>query len=219
MKRWGFFLALDKEHDLSDVGRGCQYGLFGLRGGEPMIERFGWCMRLAAVALTTPTKKDAAQWARAVNALRSVAGRVAGYRGRKPEITATEADEVMAHYISMTEPKVVIGEKPVRKIRLQYVPRPSAHERAHAAIFSDKDSAFAAAADIYFQHIFASLIQPDGVCGDCGRELGATTRAKRCASCKAKRYWDSLPIEKRRERQREKKRRQRAKQKSPTKKK
>jgi hypothetical protein len=236
MQRWEYFLAADRRLDLSDVERAREWAFpdamaqlerakeqaqaAGQRGPGFVLRDFKDqvpIMATSGIVSTSqkPNREDAAEWGQLVRALRSLAGREADYRGRAAEIDPTEADAILDRHLRLMEPRVLIGPKPIKKIRTRFHPRPEAWRMA--------TESFAAAASLYFQFLFASLVQPDGVCGSCGRDLpptgpGQASRARRCRTCKKKAWLQSLTPARRREIERERKQRQRARLKSPPKK-
>jgi hypothetical protein len=228
MYRWQVLLRKENQsssYDMADVRNSqllwhssafadAETWAYGPNAGGP-VPADGWPASAKGVFMfAPPTEKDAADWRRAVMALRSVARRIAGYRKGKgldrPELDARDADAVMEAYVSRMSPRIQRGDKPMRApppVRLV----PNAPE---------KFATFADAAGVYFQVIFGSLHPEfsDPVCPDCERTLpptktGRQSRASRCRNCTKKRSWLNLKPEVRRKRMRDKKRNQRAKEK------
>src|SRR5262249_14754535 len=110
MKRWQFYLTADRKLDLSDVAKATEWAVEVLRGlgfvrderllpvGHPISLVGLWAIVLW---VRCDTEADRARWVKATHALRSVAGRVEKFRGRKAEIGPLEADRLMAEYLAL----------------------------------------------------------------------------------------------------------------------
>jgi hypothetical protein len=213
MQRWEFFLRADRVENMADVSSARRWATEFVERAQRArpVESAG--LKLSAplgalhlIAESNPTAEDAAVWERSVQALRSVAKRVAGFsKPRNFTIKPMEADELMASYISRLIPELVRGTKSIQEARVRYrVPTRSAPPIGEM---------FKVAASMFFEALFASFIQPDRVCGMCGESLGAS-KARRCKRCKNRDWWYSLDPTDRARREREKKARQRARDKA-----
>jgi hypothetical protein len=243
MRRWQFFLENDRRNDLSSVERATAWAsevlrvlrfirddrLLPLAGAEAIPLMPLWALASQA---HFDTVADRTTWATNTNVLRSVAGRVEKFRGRridvalleavgqgygfegKPEVVAQlAADEVMARYVALAEPQVQRGSKPMREVRVKLI-ADGPHERDKDGVMKLTVRDFATASSIFWQSTFSSLVPTNAehVCADCGRDLGPTPknrtrRAKRCAKCTYKHWWEMKSPEERRRIECEKKRR------------
>src|SRR5262245_26566858 len=128
MLRWQFFLTADRDRDLSSVATATAWV-------QEVLNEYGWPLYDRPKPLPFPllgttgvawvvareTEADRVSWKRATHALRSVAGRVAGFRGRRAEIDGLEADQVAAEYIAQSRPQLQVGTKPIREARMKLV--------------------------------------------------------------------------------------------------
>jgi hypothetical protein len=196
MHRWEFVLRKDRASDLSDLEVARDW-MHNVTFSPDTPDRLRAVM-MAAV-LGRPTADDAAEWRRAVHALRSVARRMKGFKsGRSPKIDSLEADAVMEQYLGLMKPILRRDRnKPVRSADPPIYLVPDVPADANG---------FATASSVFWQTVFLSFSTGFGahVCADCGVELPLTkgkraSRAQRCRKHQMKHYWQEMGEEKRRE--------------------
>jgi hypothetical protein len=191
MQLWEYFLSQDKEHDLTD---------------PTTLEQW---MPNAAQDCT-------AIWIEAVQALRSLAPRLKGRRGRPSALTPQEADRIFRSYIDRLRPHVIQESKaadrhePLRAATYQGV-------RLYAWIPDNELLNWAASDRHMWAEVFGSMISGDfsPVCESCGKELGLTPKGRRpragmCRRCKFQAWYSKQPREKLQERWRRNKANERA---------
>src|SRR5262245_29122862 len=119
MEQWAYFLEADTRLDLSRLDQAVRWVRAWVRLAAdrlPDIARDRRYRTLIEIATKRPTRADRSRWARATNALRSLARRLHTFKGRPAKIDPGAADLVARAYIAMAIPVLQVGERAIREI-------------------------------------------------------------------------------------------------------